>query len=203
MSIASVAGSVESPPKVPRNGSSESVDAFPITVPDDMLYEVVDGKIVEKLVGAYEGDIAGILYRFLWVFANTNRLGRTFIEVIFRIDQAKNLQRRPDVAFVSHARWPAGRRPPKKVAVWDMVPDLAIEVVSPSNSASQVQEKMHEYFRAGARAVWIIYPDQKEVYVYASPAQIQVLQVGQELDGGDLIPGFRLPVATLFEDDAE
>jgi Uma2 family endonuclease len=203
MSIASVAGSVESPSKVPGNGSSASLDAFPFAVPDDMLYEVVDGKIVEKIVGAYEGDIAGILYQFLGMFASTNRLGRAFIEVIFRIDQAKNLQRRPDVAFVNHARWPAGRRPPKKVGVWDMVPDLAVEVVSPSNSASQVQEKMHEYFRAGVTAVWIIYPEQEEVYVYASPAQIQVLQVGQELDGRDLIPGFRLPVATLFEDEAD
>jgi Uma2 family endonuclease len=201
MSIASVAGSVESPPKVPGNGSSESLDAFPFTVPDDMLYEVVDGKIVEKLVGAYEGDIAGILYHFLGTFASTNRLGQAFVEVIFRIDQAKNLQRRPDVAFVSNARWPAGRRPPKKVAAWDMVPDLAVEVVSPPNSASQVQEKMHEYFKAGVTAVWIIYPEQEEVYVYTSPAQIQVLQVGQDLDGGDLIPGFRLPVATLFEED--
>jgi len=203
MSIASVAGSVESPPKVPGNGTSESLDAIPFTVPDDMLYEVVDGKIVEKLVGAYEGDIAGILYHFLRMFASTNRSGRAFIEVIFCIDQARNLQRRPDVAFVSDARWPADRRPPKKVAVWDMVPDLAIEVVNPSNSAGEVLKKVHEYFKAGVRAVWIIYPEQEEVYVYASPARIQVLQVGQELDGGDLIPGFRLPVATLFEDEAD
>jgi Uma2 family endonuclease len=202
MSVALAVGSVESSSIVPRIGSSESMDAFPITVPDDMLYEVVDGKIVEKLVGAYEGDIAGILYQFLGMFASTNRLGRAFIEVIFHIDQTKKLQRRPDVAFVSHARWPVNRRAPK-VAVWDMVPDLAVEVVGPSNSASQVQEKMHEYLRAGVTAVWIIYPEQKEVYIYASPAKIQVLQVGEELDGGDLIPGFRLPVATLFEDEAD
>ncbi len=90
-----------------------------------------------------------------------------------------------------------------KVAVWDMVPDLAIEIVSPSNAADQVQEKVHEYFRAGVNRVWVIDPGQQEVYDYASPTEIQVLQLCHELDGGDLIPGFRLPVAVLFEDEPE
>ena len=98
--------------------------------------------------------------------------------------------------------WPFKRRAPTR-SVWDMVPDLAIEVVSPSNSAVHVQEKIHEYFAAGVSRVWVIYPEQKEIYVYASPTQIQVLQLGDELDGGDLIPGFRLPLAALFEDDPE
>ena len=65
------------------------------------------------------------------------------------------------------------------------------------------QEKIHEYFQAGVARVWVVYPRQQEVYVYVSPTQIQVLQLGQELDGGELVPGFRLPLAALFEDDAE
>jgi Uma2 family endonuclease len=84
-----------------------------------------------------------------------------------------------------------------------MVPDLAIEVVSEIKSAYEVRKKIREYFAAGVSGVWIIYPDQAEVYVYASPTQIQVLKTGQELDGGDLLPGFRLPIAALFEDDSE
>ncbi len=116
------------------------------------------------------------------------------MEMVFRIDQATNLQCRPDVAFVSHARWPVHRRVPD-VPVWDMVPDLAVEVVSPSNSADEVLEKIHEYFDAGVSRVWVVYPRRKEVYIYASPTQIQVLQLGQDLDGGDLVPGFRLPLA--------
>ncbi len=171
-------------------------------VPDDILYEVVDGKIVEKEMGARQAEIAGILAQYLGTFARTHRLGRALIEFIFQIDQAKNLQRRPDVAFVAHARWAVHRRVPD-VAVWDMVPDLAIEVVSPSNTADDVQGKIHEYFEAGVNRVWVVYPAQKEVYVYASPARIQVLQLGEELDGGDLVPGFRLPLAALFEDDPE
>ncbi len=68
---------------------------------------------------------------------------------------------------------------------------------------SSAQRKIHEYFEAGVSQVWIIYPPQREVYVYTATNRIEVLQLGQDLDGGDLLPGFRLPLATLFEDDAE
>ena len=62
---------------------------------------------------------------------------------------------------------------------------------------------MHEYFAAGARQVWVVYPDDREVYVYSSPKQVQILQLGDELDGGDLLPGLRFPLAPLFEDEPE
>ena len=118
------------------------------TIPDDMLYEVVDGQVVEKTMGAFETGIASLLAEILGTFARANRLGRFFNEMLFRIDIGQDLQRRPDVAFVSHARWPYNRRVPD-VPVWDMVPDLAIEVISPSNSASAVHRKIHDYFKAG------------------------------------------------------
>ena len=172
------------------------------TIPDDMLYEVVDGQVVEKTMGAFETGIASLLVEILGPFARANRLGRFFNEMLFRIDIGQDLQRRPDVAFMSHARWPYNRRVPD-VPVWDMVPDLAIEVISPSNSASAVHRKVHDYFKAGVSRVWVVYPEQAEVYIYSSPKQIEVVGVGQELDGGDLLPGFRLPVAVLFEDEPE
>ncbi|MGC8641528.1 MAG: Uma2 family endonuclease [Isosphaeraceae bacterium] len=181
---------------VPARHSGELV------VSGDILYEVIDGQIEEKVIGSYETGIASVLIRVLAPFASTNRLGQVFSEMLFRINIAKDLQRRPDLAFVSHARWPYNRRPPRG-SFWDMVPDLAIEVVSPTNSAFQVQKKIHSYFEAGVVQVWVIYPDEKEVYVYASPTRITVLQVGQDIEGGDLLPGFRLPVANLFEDDPE
>ncbi len=172
------------------------------TIPDDMLYEVVDGQVVEKTMGAFETGIASLLVEILGPFARKNRLGRFFGEMLFRIDLSQDLQRRPDVAFVSHARWPYNRRVPD-VPVWDMVPDLAIEVISPSNTAFAVHRKIHDYFKAGVARVWVVYPEQAEVYIYSTPQQVQVVGVGQELDGGDLLPGFRLPVAVLFEDGPE
>jgi Uma2 family endonuclease len=202
MSIASVPSSIESTSTVRENGPVAPSTQLTLPVPDDILYEVVDGKIAEKNVGPTEVVIANILGQDLGIFAKTNRLGRALIEMIFRIDVDKDLQRRPDVAFVSHARWPYNRRVPN-VPVWDMVPDLAIEVVSPTNTAFEVQQKIHEYFDAGVSRVWIVYPPQREVYVYASTTRIEVLQIGQDLDGGDLLPGFRLSLATLFEDEAD
>jgi Uma2 family endonuclease len=202
MSIARAPRPVESAPVVTDNGTLAPATSVPMTIPDDMLYEVVEGKVVEKIVGASEIEIATLLIEFLAPFVRAHRLGKVLGEMIFRIDQVKDLQRRPDVSFVSHARWPYHRRVPN-VAVWNMVPDIAIEIDSPSNTADHVQEKIHEYFAAGVRRVWVVYPRQQEVYVYASSTEIQVLQLGQDLDGGDLIPGFRLPLAALFEDDPE
>ena len=194
-------------PAMPPN-QSESMTPVPPpaglakAIADDLLYEVVDGQILEKNMGSREIEIATILGGYLFQFARANRLGRALVEFLFRIIVEEDMQRRPDVAFVSHARWPYNRRVPD-VPVWDMVPDLAIEVISPSNSASAVLRKVHDYFKAGVTRVWVVYPEQAEVYIYSTPQQIQVVGVGQELDGGDLLPGFRLPVAVLFEDDPE
>jgi Uma2 family endonuclease len=198
MSVTQTASTIESAPQA----KGQAHATIPPTNRDDMLYEVVDGQVVEKTVGAREIEIATILGGYLFYFARVNRLGRSLVEFNFRINVENDLQRRPNVAFVSHSRWPFHRRVPD-VPVWEMVPDLAVEVISPSHTAFEVQKKIHDYFEAGVARVWVVYPDQAEVYVYASPTQIQVLQAGQELDGGDLLPGFRLPLALLFKDEAE
>jgi Uma2 family endonuclease len=198
MSVAAASRPGESTKTGPRTEPGPSS----MPVPDDILYEVVDGEILEKTVGVQESEIATLLIEFLAPFVRAHRLGKVLGEMIFRINIIKDLQRRPDVAFVSSARWPIKRRVPD-TAVWDLVPDLAIEVISPTNAAVDVQTKIHEYFEAGVRSVWVIYPKQKSIHVYASTTQIQGLQLGDELDGGELIPGFRLPLAALFEDDPE
>jgi Uma2 family endonuclease len=201
MSAAPTASAGNKTSVLQEHGSSAGPN--PAAVPtDDILYEVRNGQIKEKSVGVSECEIASILAQLLGAFVRSRRLGRVLAETLFRIDPAKDLQYRPDVAFVSHARWPFNRRVPK-VAVWDMVPDLAIEVVSPTNAAAEVQEKVHDYFAAGVIKVWVVFPGQQQVYVYASPTQIQVVQLAEELDGGELLSGFRLPLATLFEDEPD
>ncbi len=86
-----------------------------------------------------------------------------------------------------------------------MVPDLAVEVVSENNSANEIQQKIQDYFRCGVRLVWVVYPMQTQVYVFNSPIHIDVLQRTDILDGGEVLPGFRLPLDALFatDDDAE
>lgn len=165
---------------------------------DDVLYEVVDGQIVEKPpMGVYSAWLASLLQSALGPFVFERQLGHVVTEVLFLIDRKRNLQRRPDVAFVSYERWPRGRRVPEG-AYWDVVPDLAIEVNSPSNTAREILRKIRQYFLVEVRRVWVVYPDDFVVYVYTSPTQVRILQRGDVLEDEALFPGFRLPLDSLF-----
>ena len=81
---------------------------------------------------------------------------------------------------------------------WNVAPELAVEVVSENNTANEIQEKIQDYFRCGVRNVWVVYPMQAQVFVYESPTQIKVVEQTDALDGGELLPGLRLPLDTLF-----
>ncbi len=177
-------------------------DSFPSTSPDWdtlKLYEVVGGQIVENPpMGAQESVLAGLLTELMAPVARASGLGRVVQETLFPIDRAGKLKRRPDVAFVSDRRWPLKRRIPQTEA-WDVIPDLAVEFVSETNSANSVVVKIEEYLEAGVRRVWVIYPVVGKVYLYDSPTQVRILQLSDDLEGGDLIPGFRVALKTLFE----
>lgn len=169
--------------------------------PLESLYEVVDGIRVEKPPMAADAVwIASVLVRVLGGFAHANRLGRCVAEMLFELGEGRP-RRRPDVSFVSYARWPRERKVTSDEA-WGVVPDLAVEVVSPTNSAREVQRRVREYFEAGVRRVWVVYPDERLVYVFRSARENRMLGDGDELDGEDVLPGFRMPVGELFEDVA-
>ena len=172
------------------------IQALQPAVDDGELYEIVNGKRVIKRMGTYENVLAGVLFSELCNHVNANRLGRATIEVLFDLPDVDN-NRRPDVAFVSFARWPQNRRPPRANA-WPVVPELAAEVVSPTDDVDDVMEKVEEYFRAGVRVVWLVLPRQERVYVYASPTEVRILARGDELTGDPVVPGFRLAVNDLF-----
>jgi Uma2 family endonuclease len=82
-----------------------------------------------------------------------------------------------------------------------MVPDLAVEVVSKSNGAEEIVEKVGEYFQAGIGLVWVVYPRVRQIYVYTSAIQVRILPESAELDGGEVVPGFRFSVKRLFDDE--
>ncbi len=152
-----------------------SATAVPID-DSDGLYEVVDGKRVElPPMGAREIYLTTDLAGFLWSFVRSQRLGRVVTEMLFLLDADLHLQRRPDVAFVSYARWPR-ERPVPAAAAWEVVPNLAVEVVSPTNTAFEVLDKVREYFQTGVQRVWVVYPHVEQVYVYSSPASIRVIE---------------------------
>lgn len=171
------------------------------TSTDDALYEIVDDRRVEKpAMAAYAGKIASVLMMRVGPFAEAHDLGQAVVEVLFRIRSQPKLQRRPDLAYVSFDRWPRGKRTPN-TDPWDVVPDLVVEVVSPSNLAEEIPTRVREYFEAGVRRAWVIYPHESLVYEYDSPRSIRVLGREDALEGGEVVPGFRLPLADLFEED--
>jgi Uma2 family endonuclease len=170
---------------------------------DEAFYEIVNGQRLEKPpMGFFEIGLASFLLEYLMPFVRTNQLGRARMETLFLLDPVRGLERRPDVAFISYQRWAKNRKMPR-VNAWAVVPNLAVEIISPTNLAEEIAVKIQEYFRAGVQLVWVIYPIPGQVYVYESSTQVRILEKQHELDGGQVLPGFRLPVAALFEDELE
>jgi Uma2 family endonuclease len=163
---------------------------------DDPLYEVVQGEIRVKRLWTRQLLVASRLERLLGRYDPDERVGRSVVENLFVLDAANDLQRRPDVAFVSRQRWPG--LPPDSNA-WDVVPDWMVEIISPSNSADEVIDKVDEYFRAGTRLVWVIYPSAQRVYVYTSPTDVTVHEATDELTANPVLPSFRFPAHALFD----
>lgn len=167
--------------------------------PEEPLYEIVNGQTVElPPMSIYSTRVAGKLFSRLDVHTESHALGTAVIEGLFILDPVRNLRRRPDVAFVSAAKWPLDRLLPE-TGDWRIVPDLAVEVVSPNDVFQEVLGKMREYFNTGVSQVWIVLPMDHEIYVYDSPTNPRVLTAADELDGGALLPGLRLAVGSLFQ----
>lgn len=166
----------------------------------ESLYEVVGGQVVEKPPMATNSIyICGVFHEWIAPFARRHQLGRAAPEMIYLLNPSTGLKRRPDFSFVSYARWPKATPLPGDDG-WDVVPDLAVEVVSPSNSADEMKTKIAEYFAAGVRLVWVAYPRLGLVESYDSPTSVLILDRSGTLDGGSVLPGFRLGLTDLFED---
>ena len=178
----------------PPPGQATEADLLRLLDNKDSLCELVDGTLVEKAMGAKESFLAmWIGFRLLEYLQGNDLGGVTGPDGPLRLRD--RLVRIPDVAFL---RWenvpPDDELPP----IPDLAPDLAVEVISPSNTVKEMARKRREYFRAGTQFVWHVYADRMEVEVYTSPARFRTLGLADALDGGDLLPGFRMPLADLF-----
>jgi Uma2 family endonuclease len=176
------------------------VPSTPADAGDDRLYEIVDGRRLEKSMGAYEVSLMSLLGMYLGHHCLTHDLGTAVVEMLFNFGIEGQPQRRPDVAFVSFEKWPKARKIPSENA-WQVVPDLAVEVVSPTNTANEVEEKVVEYIKAGVRLVWVVHPTTSRVYVHDGSSTVKVVSRAEDLDGGGVLPGFQLPLSTLFSGD--
>jgi Uma2 family endonuclease len=161
---------------------------------DEPLFEIVDGHRLEiPHMGALASIMASRLVIELQNYAKIHDLGQAVMETLFRLPLPNERNRRPDVAFVSFQRWPKGRREGLDENTWNVVPELAVEVVSPTNDAEELLDKVGEYFEAGVRLVWLIYPKQSLVHVYESLTNVRGFSRSETLDGGNVLPGFQLP----------
>jgi len=183
----------------PPPGMATEQDVIEIHDREDRLYELVDGILVEKTVGTYEAYLALLLGRLLGNFVADRKLGIVLgADGMMRL--APELVRIPDVSFISWDRLP-GRKIPR-TAVANLAPDLAVEVISKGNTQQEMDRKLVDYFTAGVRLVWYVYPVAREVRVYTAPDRFTVLQQDQTLDGGELLPGFRLVLRDFFAEPA-
>jgi Uma2 family endonuclease len=163
---------------------------------DDARVELVRGMLVrEPRPAAMHGWVQMNLGSMLLEHVRQHGLGDVFsdIGVILSIDPAT--VRGPDLAFVSRERLPAG--PPDR-GFLAFAPDLCVEIVSPSNSSAEIHQKVLDYLEGAARLVWVVHPEARTVTEYRSPSEILSLGVGEELNGGDVVPGFRVPVERIF-----
>ncbi len=157
-------------------------------------YEFVNGEPEEKeMPGARHSGICGRLIEELVIYLRTNRIGYLYPESSFQIG---NQERIPDLAYISAERIPSEGEPETK---WMIVPDLAVEVVSPSDYYEKVHAKAMEYLVAGVKVVWIISPENQTITVYRSSTNIMAFPPESELTCEDLLPGFRCNLSEIFK----
>lgn len=163
------------------------------------LFEIIDGQRVElPPMSILSSRVASALMSFLGYYAYSNGLGCAVMEALLRLPIPVDRNRRPDLAYISNETIAKASPQPGSDNAWNVLPELFVEVISPSDLAEEILERINEYFAAGTKLVWVVYPTQKLIYVYESPQQVRILGKADELDGGSALSGFRVAIASLF-----
>jgi Uma2 family endonuclease len=161
-------------------------------------FEEIDGVWVEKKMGnpaiTVEANILGVVRNFV----RSQQLGRVLgANGAYRMfPDRPALMRKPDVSFVA-----SGRLSPEEAAQaeWRIAPDLAVEVISPNEEAQDAEQKLDEYLRAGVRLMWVAYLPTRNIWAYRPDGTARRYRAEETLTGEDVLPGFAVPVAELFE----
>lgn len=167
-----------------------------MALPEGGRYELVNGEVIDVgNSGMEHGNIGAYLSGLIELFVRPRKLGVTCDSSTAFAMKTGN-KRSPDVSFIAKERLQGIRRLPK--GFFQGAPDLAVEVISPSNTFEEIHNKLVEYFENGCRLAWVINPDEQSVLVYRQPQPDRLLKVTDTLSGEEVIPGFELPVAELF-----
>lgn len=175
----------------------------------DKRFEVIDGELVEMSpVGHRHSEIVGNLFLIIKLYLRQNSIGLVHGDsLLFVLSQSADSEgslreaRSPDLAFVRKSSYPDNF---DRTRPFPGAPDLAVEVVSPTESASELQAKIHSYLSHGTQEVWAVYPEAQEIYVHdkTTPDAIRVYRAGDTLSPENLLPGLKIAINDIFAEEA-
>ncbi len=164
--------------------------------------ELIDGQVVEvPPMSAYAAEVAALIHERLVAHTLATPCGRARLEMLFNVPFPLDPDRKriPDVAYISFDRWAEDRPLPYRGKPMDVIPDLCVEVVSPTDTVDELTGKVDEYLQAGVRLVWVVHPRLRRIDAYtARGTPPRVFTDADTLDAGDVLPGFAAPMAALF-----
>jgi Uma2 family endonuclease len=179
----------------PPPGTATAKDVLAIHRREKRLYELVDGVLVEKAKGYEESMLAVDIATLLGNFVRPRKLGVIAGEGgMLRL--SKGLVQIPDISFIARSRLPGGKLPREPMP--GLAPNLAVEVLSKSNTEREMSRKLDDFFEAEVELVWYIDPPTRTIKVFTSPAKFTILKGAQTLTGGTVLPGFKVKVADIF-----
>ena len=179
----------------PLPGTATEGDLLRLSVKNNTLYELIDGTLVEKAMGNRASFSAGELFFYLRIYLETHKIGCLFpADGMFRFMPDTVCE--PDICFIPRDRIPASGFPSRTID--DVIPTLAVESLSPSNTRKEMKLKREVYFKAGVELVWMLDPDKEIVDVYTCGSEYITLTINDTLDGGNVLPGFTIAVNAIF-----
>lgn len=160
---------------------------------EDRLFELVNGEIIEKMPTQEHGMIALNIGAEIRAYLKTNPIGRVGVEVRHRNPDDEHNDRLPDISFIADTTSPV-----VKEGAVQRLPDLAVEIKSPDDTYRKMRDTAAYYLANGVKLVWLIYSEKRLIEVYHADGEIEILNEDDVLDGGDVLPGFRLSLNTVF-----
>jgi Uma2 family endonuclease len=182
---------------IPETTAAEPTPETLLTMPDGDRFELINGQLVERHMGAESSQVAATIIALLRQHVRAHQSGKVFATdcgyQIFANEPRR--VRYPDGSFIARGRLPNDEAPKGHVPI---PPDLAVEVVSPNDLAEEVEAKWIDFLRAGTRLVWVVYPEAKTVHVYRLDGTSAVVTEAGDLAGEAVLPGFTCRVAEIF-----